>query len=246
MRFWKLRSYFAGVLTAVMIGGLCVPSLAATVQRQLTATYKDIRIVVNGQQITPQDINGNVVEPFVNNGTTYLPIRAVGEALGYDVSWDSITNTVTLSGGTSADWATTQGTFDLIFYHDMQIFVGTLQNTLDCINLMLSSLSYSISDYYYYQDLVESYFEMISDWMISLFSNNNNSGTNVAAYSEASSQIVSELETLQTLVETYEATYSESTLEQYYIAFVHVTDAINALSLDAANDFYAVAASMLS
>ena len=34
------------------------------------------------------------MEPFIYNGTTYLPVRAVGEALGKQVGWDGKTKTV--------------------------------------------------------------------------------------------------------------------------------------------------------
>ena len=33
-------------------------------------------------------------EPFIYNGTTYLPVRAVGEVFGKNVSWDGNTKTV--------------------------------------------------------------------------------------------------------------------------------------------------------
>ncbi len=36
-------------------------------------------------------------EPFIYNGTTYLPVRAVGEAVGKEVAWDNDTKTVTLT-----------------------------------------------------------------------------------------------------------------------------------------------------
>lgn len=94
MKKWSIRSYLSGIVTAVLVLGLCVPAIAATVQKQMTATYKDIKIYVDGQKITPKDVNGNIVEPFVSGGTTYLPVRAVGEALGKEVTWDGTTNSV--------------------------------------------------------------------------------------------------------------------------------------------------------
>jgi hypothetical protein len=51
-------------------------------------------LVVNGQEVTPRDVQGNVVEPFIFEGTTFLPVRAVAEALGQEVNWDGATNTV--------------------------------------------------------------------------------------------------------------------------------------------------------
>lgn len=56
-----------------------------------------INITVNGQKIQPKDANGNTVEPFALNGTTYLPVRAVAEALNMNVEWDSSTNTAVLT-----------------------------------------------------------------------------------------------------------------------------------------------------
>lgn len=53
-----------------------------------------IRLVVDGKEVTPKDPNGNVVEPFASNGTTYLPVRAVSEALGKEVTWDGDTATI--------------------------------------------------------------------------------------------------------------------------------------------------------
>ena len=45
------------------------------------------------------DSTGKKIEPFIYNGTTYLPIRAVGEALGKQVQWDQNTKTAFLGDG---------------------------------------------------------------------------------------------------------------------------------------------------
>ena len=50
--------------------------------------------MVDGIPIVPKDAKGNIVEPFIYEGTTYLPVRAVGEALGKAVTWDGATKTV--------------------------------------------------------------------------------------------------------------------------------------------------------
>lgn len=67
---------------------------AATRTKTLTAYYNDIQLVVDGVPVTPKDANGTVVEPFIVDGTTYLPVRAVGEAMGKTVDWDGRTHTV--------------------------------------------------------------------------------------------------------------------------------------------------------
>lgn len=55
-----------------------------------------VRIVIDGQELIPTDVNGNIVEPIIIDGTTYLPVRAVAEALGKAVSWDGPSFTVYL------------------------------------------------------------------------------------------------------------------------------------------------------
>ena len=94
MKKWSTKSFLTGVVLTALVMGLCVPAVASAIQKQLTVTYKDIKICVDGTEITPKDANGNTVEPFVSDGTTYLPVRAVGEALGKEVTWDGNTNTV--------------------------------------------------------------------------------------------------------------------------------------------------------
>ena len=85
------------VLTILCVLALMATSaLAATgvTTKMIEAKYMGISIVVDGQTITPKDANGNVVEPFTYNDTTYLPVRAVGQALGKPVEWDGTTKTV--------------------------------------------------------------------------------------------------------------------------------------------------------
>lgn len=94
----KLRSarpFLCGVFTTILVMGLVTSAFAVSmVNRELY--YNDIKIRLNGKTLTPKDAAGNPVEPFIIDGTTYLPVRAVGEALGLNVSWDGATNTVIL------------------------------------------------------------------------------------------------------------------------------------------------------
>lgn len=92
-----LRGFIAGiVLTASTL--MVVGTAFATVgSHTLIADYNNIKIELNGEKLTPQDALGNPVEPFAVNGTTYLPVRAVGTALGLEVEWDGATNTVKLT-----------------------------------------------------------------------------------------------------------------------------------------------------
>lgn len=92
---WK--SFAAGMLTMAMILALGIPALAAgNLQTLKDVAVGGIRIVIDGQELHPTDVNGNPVDPMAYNGTTYLPIRAVANALGKAVSWDGPTRTVYL------------------------------------------------------------------------------------------------------------------------------------------------------
>lgn len=97
MKKSSLRNYLCGFFTALMVVALVVPSFAESAVRQISAEYNAIQIYINGAKFLPKDVNGNFVQPFVVNGTTYLPIRAVAEAVGYDVKYDDATLSVVLT-----------------------------------------------------------------------------------------------------------------------------------------------------
>lgn len=90
------------VLIAAIIMTMILPVEAST-SKQVTQYFRNIKITVDGKQIDPRDANGKGVEPFIIDGTTYLPVRAVAEAVGMDVDWIGSTNTVVLkSKGTQS------------------------------------------------------------------------------------------------------------------------------------------------
>ena len=79
--------------------GSFVPGYVAPGGYDEVVTYRDIKIVLDGTLIIPRDANGDVVDPFILNGTTYLPLRAVAGALGLGIQWDGPTSTITLTSG---------------------------------------------------------------------------------------------------------------------------------------------------
>lgn len=89
------------ILILCLTLGLGVSAAAASGTETVTIHYRGIRIEVDGETLNPCDVSGNSTEPFIYNGSTYLPVRAVAGALGLNVAWDEATSTVTLtSGGT--------------------------------------------------------------------------------------------------------------------------------------------------
>lgn len=95
-RQWK--DFVAGILVTLLAVGTVTTGLAAY-QKQATLNYSDIKITMDGEKVNPTDANGKTVEPFAIDGTTYLPIRAIANALNLGVEWDGATQTVKLTSG---------------------------------------------------------------------------------------------------------------------------------------------------
>lgn len=90
----SFKGFTAGVLIGAMLTGGTV--FAKTGTETIEAFYNNIKIYVDGVKIDAKDATGEKVEPFIYNGTTYLPVRAVGEAIGKTVTWDGETQSVYL------------------------------------------------------------------------------------------------------------------------------------------------------
>lgn len=90
----RLQGLIAGVLIGATATGGGV--IAANTTTLYNVIANGIKIVIDGQKLNPTDANGNKVEPIIYNGTTYLPVRAVANALGKAVYWDGPNYTVYL------------------------------------------------------------------------------------------------------------------------------------------------------
>jgi len=91
-----MKKRLQGLIAGILIGTTLTSGVvfAKKIQETIDAVYMNVKLVIDGEEITPKDVNGNVVEPFIYNGTTYLPVRAIGEAFGKDVHWDGETATI--------------------------------------------------------------------------------------------------------------------------------------------------------
>lgn len=104
----RASGFFAGVLSTVILFGI-ISTASATVGRvSAELDYNNIKVSLNGAPVSLTDANGNTVEPFAMNGTTYLPVRGVASALGLGVDWDQATQTVKLTSNPSHSTPNTQ------------------------------------------------------------------------------------------------------------------------------------------
>lgn len=70
-----------------------------------------IKVVLHGELFEPTDpSDGSKYVPITYKGRTYLPLRAVAEAVGLEVGWDAPNNTATL-GDSAGDIAKDQLSF---------------------------------------------------------------------------------------------------------------------------------------
>lgn len=79
-----MRSFISGIL----IGSICtfaLSGMASGVWDKIDVLKNDIKVVVNGKEV--------IADNFLYNDTTYLPMRAIGEALGEKVNYDATSNT---------------------------------------------------------------------------------------------------------------------------------------------------------
>lgn len=109
----KLQGLIAGLLIGTLLTGGLV--FAKQAQEMISVMYSNIKIQIDGVEFTPKDANGGTVEPFIYNGTTYLPVRGIAGAFGSEVNWSPETMTVSL-GSSQFDWLEQMGYVD--YYTD--------------------------------------------------------------------------------------------------------------------------------
>lgn len=88
-----------GSALALLVGVMSIPALAAVGRKTAALDYNNMSVTLNGKKLDLRDNYGNPIEPFTMNGTTYLPVASVSQALGVNVAWDDQTKTVVLTSG---------------------------------------------------------------------------------------------------------------------------------------------------
>lgn len=122
----RASGFLAGVLSTVILFGV-ISAASATVGRvSAELDYNNIKVSLNGAPVSLADANGNTVEPFAINGTTYLPVRGVASALGLNVGWDAATSTVVLSNGAAGTPSTPAQGVGTVIYNENGIKITFL------------------------------------------------------------------------------------------------------------------------
>ncbi|MBQ3038536.1 MAG: hypothetical protein IJD30_05100, partial [Clostridia bacterium] len=105
----NLQNLIAGLLIGATLSGGAVFAKQAT--EKISVIYDNIKIIIDGKEYQPTNAKGETVEPFIYEGTTYLPVRAIANAFDKEVDWEAQTSTVTL-GSKNYDWLDQMGYAD--------------------------------------------------------------------------------------------------------------------------------------
>lgn len=87
------KNFIIGFICGALVCGTA-GALASDAWQNISVLPNTIKVVVNGKEIQADN--------FLYNDTTYLPIRAVGEALGNDIQYDPETGTAVISNEAAA------------------------------------------------------------------------------------------------------------------------------------------------
>ena len=84
------------VLVFLLVLGAIGVYAASSLQEIKATLNSSLTFLVHGAKWQPKDANGNNIIPISYNGTTYVPLRAVAEALNTAVDYDSTTKQITI------------------------------------------------------------------------------------------------------------------------------------------------------
>ena len=89
---------FSGILAGILIGSVLSGGavLAKDAAENISVRYRNIKVYKDGVLAQLKNANGDTLEPFIYQGTTYLPVRGAAELAGMTVEWDGATNSIYL------------------------------------------------------------------------------------------------------------------------------------------------------
>ena len=139
-------------IAALLCGAVTAASGARTVEARLRP---DVTVVIDGTARTFYNVQGQEVHPIGYAGTTYVPIRAIGELMDRNVNWDETTHTATIAGARTTpdatgtpDTAARAGDITVSLRPDYTIIIdGTARTFRDANGQTVSPLLYNGSIY---------------------------------------------------------------------------------------------------
>lgn len=96
------KKWIALGTTLAMAAAMAFPVMAAN-EYETARLRPDFTIVIDGKEKNFKRVDGSAAFALVYEDSTYLPLRAIGEAIGKNVNWDERSKTITLEGKRTVD-----------------------------------------------------------------------------------------------------------------------------------------------
>jgi hypothetical protein len=147
-----MKLKFKSIVAGIVIGSAITSSVnvfAYDGTQDIQATFKNIKIYIDGAELTPKDASGNTLEPFIYNGSTYLPIRAVAEAVNKEVSYDANTNSVYLGDSNTVTKSQANGAYLEPYTGEAYDFVDITMGGVKYTNALRLSYQHYYGNAYY-------------------------------------------------------------------------------------------------
>lgn len=90
----KLQGMVASMLVGILLTSGVV--FATTGTKTIEVLYNNIKVYKDNVLCELKDANGSTIEPFIYNGTTYMPVRGTASLADMEVTWDGATQSVFL------------------------------------------------------------------------------------------------------------------------------------------------------
>lgn len=98
----KSKGFVMGIVFTLVLSLGLGSALAAGKLANITVSIGGITLYTDGKLTILRDANGNVVEPIIYDGTTYLPIRGIANVFDKEITWDGKNWTIYLGEQPSA------------------------------------------------------------------------------------------------------------------------------------------------
>lgn len=109
------KKTLAAIISVSMLASMGTGALAATKLQEIKAYLNpEIKVQVDGTYTDLRDVKGNAIVPINYNNANYVPIRAISDALGVAVDYDSATKTIIL--GEKVDGVSIAKDFDDMYH----------------------------------------------------------------------------------------------------------------------------------
>ena len=93
-----MKKRLQGIVVGIVIGVAAASGIAyaQSAMRTIEVSYDNIKVYKDNVLCELKDSNGSIIEPFIYDGTTYMPVRGTANLADMQVTWDGNTKSVYL------------------------------------------------------------------------------------------------------------------------------------------------------